>query len=86
MLLTSYAQAMASNFYRGRDSPRYFLGHGLALGFIAVGIACAFLLIVAYRIVNNKREQRLRNGAETEMSPEELSALGDRAVTWRYMF
>ena len=77
---------MSSNFYRGKDSPRYFLGHGLSLGFIAVGIACAVVLIISYRIVNNKRDQKMRNGAESELSPQELSALGDRAVTWRYMF
>lgn len=77
---------MASNFYRTKDGPRFFLGHGLEIGFIVVGIIAAIILVISYRIVNNNREKRMRNGAETRLSPEELSAQGDKAVTWRYMF
>ncbi|KAE9982137.1 hypothetical protein BLS_006483 [Venturia inaequalis] len=32
--------AMASNFYRARDSPRYVLGHGLEIGFAESEAAC----------------------------------------------
>jgi hypothetical protein len=77
---------MASNFYRQKDGPRYYLGHGLEIGFIAVGMMAAILLILGYRITNKKRDKRMQDGAETQLSPEELSAQGDRAVTWRYMF
>lgn len=77
--------AIASNFYRQRDSPRYILGHGLELGFIGAGIIAAFILVVAYATINKKRDKILREGGETRFTAEELSAQGDRAVTFRYM-
>jgi hypothetical protein len=77
---------MASNFYRKRDSPRYFLGHGLALGFIAVGIVATFVLIFGYRHINAKRRRQLAAGEDRKFTPLELSAKGDKAVTFRYMY
>ena len=77
---------MASNFYRQKDGPRYYLGHGLEIGFITVGIAAAIILIFGYSVVNKKRDKRMQDGAGVESTPEELSAQDDRAVTWRYMF
>lgn len=82
----SLNQAMASNFYRQIDSPRYTLGHGLELGFISMGIIASVILIVSYHTINKKREKKLANGEAAQISPEELSELGDRAVTFRYMF
>ncbi|KAL9488262.1 hypothetical protein ACSS6W_000539 [Trichoderma asperelloides] len=78
--------AMASNFYRQVDSPRYKLGHGLELGFISMGIIASVILIVSYHTINKKREKKLANGEAAHISPEELSEMGDRAVTFRYMF
>ncbi|KAI0148074.1 MFS general substrate transporter [Hypoxylon sp. NC0597] len=77
--------AIASNFYRQRDSPRYILGHGLELGFIGAGIIAAFILVVAYATINKKRDKILQEGGEMRFTAEELSAQGDRAVTFRYM-
>ncbi|KAH8894776.1 MFS general substrate transporter [Thozetella sp. PMI_491] len=77
--------AMASNFYRQADSPRYRLGHGLELGFISGGIIAALVLTFGYATINKKREQKLREG-DVPYSVEELSAQGDRAVTFRYMY
>ncbi|KAI5927580.1 major facilitator superfamily domain-containing protein [Camillea tinctor] len=78
--------AMASNFYRAKDSPRYILGHALELGFISVGIIAAFILVAAYVMVNKKRGKALQEGKEFQFTPEQLSHLGDRAVTFRYMY
>ncbi|RFU74902.1 major facilitator superfamily transporter [Trichoderma arundinaceum] len=78
--------AMASNFYRQVDGPRYILGHGLELGFISMGIIASLILIFSYHTVNRKREQRLIDGEATRFTPEELSSKGDKAVTFRYMF
>ncbi|KAI1638431.1 major facilitator superfamily domain-containing protein [Biscogniauxia mediterranea] len=78
--------AMASNFYRQKDSPRYILGHALELGFISVGIVAAFILIATYASINKKREKSLREGQESQFTPEQLSSLGDRAITFRYMY
>ncbi len=76
---------MASNFYRQADSPRYILGHGLELGFIGGGLIAALILVRSYAAINKKRDQRLAEG-NIEHTTEELSALGDRAVTFRYMY
>ncbi|CAJ2501270.1 Uu.00g041230.m01.CDS01 [Anthostomella pinea] len=78
--------AMASNFYRQKDSPRYILGHALELGFISTGIVAAFILIAGYAAINKKRYKSLQNGGEAQFSPEELSAQGDKAVTFTYMY
>ncbi|KAM0255629.1 hypothetical protein ACHAQJ_005554 [Trichoderma viride] len=78
--------AMASNFYRQVDSPRYILGHGLELGFICMGIVASIILIISYNSVNKKRAQKLADGEAARFTPEELSDLGDRAITFRYMF
>lgn len=76
---------MASNFYRQPDSPRYILGHCLELGFISAGIIAASILIFGYTFTNKKRDRKMRNGEVNNFTAEELSAKGDKAVTWRYM-
>ncbi|KHO00479.1 high-affinity nicotinic acid transporter [Metarhizium album ARSEF 1941] len=78
--------AMAANFYRKRDAPRYFLGHGLEIGFIVLGLAAAFALVRGYWVLNRKRERRLAEGQDKNYTAAELSALGDKAMTFRYMF
>ncbi|KAK5653413.1 hypothetical protein OQA88_8898 [Cercophora sp. LCS_1] len=77
--------AMASNFYRQKDGPRYVLGHGLELGFIGAGIIAAFILLIGYSSINKKRRARLEDGT-VSYTNEELSAKGDKAVTFRYMY
>jgi hypothetical protein len=76
---------MASNFYRAEDAPHYRLGHGLELGFIGAGMLALVLLVVNYRRINRKREKQIAEGAHAGYTPEEMSALGDRALTFRYM-
>ncbi|KAI1335590.1 major facilitator superfamily domain-containing protein [Xylariaceae sp. FL0016] len=78
--------AMASNFYRQKDSPRYILGHALELGFICAGIIASFVLIAGYTSINKKRAQVMEEGGHARFTPEELSAQGDRAVTFRYVY
>lgn len=78
--------AMASNFYRARDAPRYILGHSLSLGFVIAGILSLVGLLVTYNVINRKRERALREGKRAEYSEDQLSFLGDRAITWRYMY
>lgn len=77
--------AMASNFYRQRDSPRYILGHALELGFVSLGIIASVVLVVAYASINKKRERRLQAGIDG-ISAGELAEKGDKAVTFRYMY
>lgn len=77
---------MAANFYRGSSSPRYFLGHGLELGFVMLGLVAAISLVSWYMWVNKTRARKLANGEAQNFTSEELSAQGDRAVTFRYMY
>lgn len=76
---------MASNFYRAEDAPRYVLGHGLELGFIGAGMLALAFLVINYRRINRNREKQIAEGAHNGYTPEEMSALGDRALTFRYM-
>lgn len=78
--------AMAANFYRAADKPRYILGHGLELGFIVGGIIAALILVVSYSVINKKRLRRMEQEGNIGFDSEELSALGDKAYTFRYMY
>lgn len=79
-------QAMASNFYRQRDAPRYRLGHALELGFIGAGFIASLILVVGYRAQNRKRAQKIEEGELDTYTLADLSAKGDRAVTFRYVY
>lgn len=81
-ILTS--TAMASNFYRTEDAPRYILGHALELGFIGAGILALLVLVFNYKRINAKRERQLSEGAHNGYTPEELGELGDRSMTFKY--
>jgi hypothetical protein len=76
---------MASNFYRGKDKPRYILGHALELGFVSLGLIACGILIMGYTAANKKRDRRMADGGENEYTNEQLSSKGDRAITFRYM-
>ncbi|CAI6092922.1 unnamed protein product [Clonostachys chloroleuca] len=78
--------AMASNFYRQKDKPRYILGHALEIGFIGAGLIAALTLVVSYKKINSSRERKMASGSTGNVSAEELSAQGDKAVTYRYMY
>jgi MFS family permease len=77
--------AMAANFYRRKDSPRYILWHSLSLGFVVGGIIATVILIIAYRAINKKREEAMLAGRRSQYTEAELSFKGDKAITWRYM-
>lgn len=79
------AGAMASNFYRSKDAPHYVLGHALELAFIGAGVIALIILVVNYRRINAKRDRQMAEGAHNGYTPEEMSALGDRALTFRYI-
>ena len=75
------AGAMASNFYRSSDGPKYILGHALELAFVAVGLCAVVGLRWNYARINGKREQMPLG----EYSDAENSEKGDRAPTFRYV-
>ena len=73
---------MASNFYREKDKPEYTLGHGLELGFVAVGLLAVTGLRFNYNRINGKRVNVLQSG---EFMDTNMSDKGDRAPTFRYV-
>jgi sugar phosphate permease len=75
--------AMASNFYRAEDGPKFLLGHGLEIGFVVLGLAAVVALRVNYGRINKQRDRDA--DSMLQLSDEELSDLGDRAPTFRYM-
>ncbi|KAK7953675.1 hypothetical protein PG988_014369 [Apiospora saccharicola] len=78
--------AMASNFYRQKDSPHYTLGHALELGFVAAGIIAAVVLLTAYGAINKKRAKSMNQQEDMQFSHAQLAEQGDKAVTFRYMY
>ncbi|CAI4211292.1 unnamed protein product [Parascedosporium putredinis] len=66
--------AMASNFYRAKDSPRYIIGHALEIGFICAGIIATFILVCGYNRINNNREKQMAQGAANHFSAEESAS------------
>jgi hypothetical protein len=77
---------MASNFYREQDAPKYILGHALELGFAVAGTVAVLIMRVLYERINKRRAEELANpdSKASKMSPEEMSALGDRSPAFRY--
>jgi len=73
--------AMASNFYRAKDAPKYLLGHGLDIGFVVAGLIAVVSLRIAYSRINSNRE---KSGAAEGLTDKELSDLGDRSPSFRY--
>jgi len=79
------AGAMASNFYRSNDAPRYILGHSLEIGFICAGMIAVAIIVLSYTRINKKRDALIAQGAEASFTNKELSELGDKSITFRYM-
>ncbi|KAJ9606410.1 hypothetical protein H2200_009371 [Cladophialophora chaetospira] len=73
--------AMASNFYRSVDAPKYLLGHGLEIMFVVLGLGAVITLRISYAAINKKRE---RSGAAESYSDEQLADLGDKSPSFRY--
>ena len=73
--------AMASNFYRESDSPKFILGHALEIGFASVGLLAIVALRLNYGRINSKRDAEPLE----ECSEEDMSVLGDKAPTFRYI-
>ncbi|RDW64658.1 putative major facilitator superfamily permease-4 [Coleophoma cylindrospora] len=73
--------AMASNFYRASDKPKYILGHSLEIAFVSVGLVAVLVLRLNYARINKERNKHGNMG----YSVEKLSQMGDKAPTFRYM-
>ncbi len=86
--------AMASNFYRTQDSPKYLLGQGLEIMFVTMGLIAVVVLRINYQRLNRKRENQLEGmgggvggpAVHADLDAEKVGNQGDRAVTFRYIY
>ncbi|GLA24520.1 hypothetical protein AnigIFM63326_000568 [Aspergillus niger] len=76
--------AMASHFYRTRDSPQYIMGHALELAFGIMGVVAIVITRFAYVRINRQRVDKLVE-LRPEYSAQELGEMGDKSPTFRYM-
>ena len=74
--------AMASNFYRQVDAPKFLLGHGLEIMFCVIGMIALVALRFSYMRINKTRDMAEDDGSDN--SDQQLSEMGDRAPTFRY--
>ncbi|KAH8811087.1 major facilitator superfamily domain-containing protein [Xylogone sp. PMI_703] len=74
--------AMASNFYRTQDGPKFLLGHGLEIMFCVLGLIAIIVLRISYARINKQREEIGDDGSQ--YTDQQLSDMGDRAPTFRY--
>ncbi|GAA90912.1 MFS nicotinic acid transporter Tna1 [Aspergillus luchuensis IFO 4308] len=80
----NFAGAMASHFYRTRDSPQYIMGHALELAFGIMGVVAIVITRFAYVRINRQRVDKLVE-LRPEYSAQELGEMGDKSPTFRYM-
>lgn len=80
----NFSGAFASNFYRGKDAPKYILGHACEIGFIGLGMICLVCLIFGYSYSNYVKSQRLQSGYYDNYTEEELIKMGDKNPYYKY--
>ncbi|GAA5863794.1 hypothetical protein JCM8547_006067 [Rhodosporidiobolus lusitaniae] len=79
--------ALAStNVYRTQDKPHYYLGHGVVLGFVAIGLVCAplYAFLLSRENKKKKAELALPVGERPVYTVRELRDMGDRAPHFMY--
>lgn len=73
---------MGTQLYRTESAPRYFLGHGFALGYL---VANVFVVLTQYVVL--KRENRRRDAGERDHRLDGIAEddwLGDDDPRWRF--
>ncbi|KAL3439926.1 major facilitator superfamily domain-containing protein [Aspergillus insuetus] len=70
----NFAGAMAANFYRAQDSPKFILGHSLELGFAVGGLIGVFVLRITYARINKKRDEQMA-AHPVELTPAQNNEL-----------
>lgn len=80
----NFSGAFSSNFYRAQDAPQYTLGHGLELGFIALGFVGLTLLICGYTYSNREKKRKLAAGFYDGYTDEQFLKMGDKSPHFTY--
>ena len=73
---------IGTQLYRSNDGPRFFLGHGFALGYLCANVVVVGILWAVLRAENTKRDKGERNHRLDGVDPDEW--LGDEDPRWRF--
>lgn len=73
---------LGTQLYRSTDGPRYFLGHGFALGYLCANVLVVGTLWAILKAENEKRDSGERNHRLEGI--EETEWLGDDDPRWRF--
>jgi predicted MFS family arabinose efflux permease len=72
---------LGTQLYRPNTSPRFYLGHGFALGYLVANICVVSTLWVVLRVENRRRERVL---AEHEAEGLDGQILNDDDIRWKF--
>ncbi|KAF8182748.1 MFS general substrate transporter [Mycena galopus ATCC 62051] len=84
-----FGATFASNIYRTRDEPRFIVGHGCELLFVAIGLISVVVTVFISHRVNRRRDEEAHaaldgSGSEKVYTDDSLRRMGDRAPNFRY--
>ena len=73
---------LGTQLYRSDDGPRFFLGHGFALGYLCMNVVVVGTLWAVLRAENTRRDRGERNDRLAGIGEDEW--LGDDDPRWRF--
>ena len=73
---------LGTQLYRSHDGPRFFLGHGFALGYLCCNVLVVGIQWMVLRAENRKRDLGEREERLNEINEDEW--LGDDDSRWRF--
>ena len=73
---------LGTQLYRSNDAPRFYLGHGFALGYLCANIVVVGALWLILKAENEKRDKGERNDRLANIGEDEW--LGDEDPRWRF--
>ncbi|KAJ7581787.1 major facilitator superfamily domain-containing protein [Mycena floridula] len=75
---------ISSFTFRTKDSPHYYLGHGVALGMLGVIFVASGILSFTYWRLNKAKEERCRRENIDDSRAHEFSEMNDDSPLFRY--
>ncbi|KAF7350782.1 hypothetical protein MSAN_01639400 [Mycena sanguinolenta] len=80
-----FGGTFASNMYRTQDAPRFIVGHGCELMFVAIGLISVVATVLISHRVNRRRDEDAHAVLGKKVySDDDLRRMGDRAPDFRY--
>ena len=73
---------IGTQIYRSQDTPRYVVGHSVALAYLVANVVVVGVLFLVLRGENRRKERLLAEGGQSLAEKEN----GDRDVRWRFTY